>query len=428
MSHALALRINDKLFYGWLMLGVGGLGLFATGPAQSFIFSVYLTPLSESLSLSQTSVSSAYAFATLVAAFGLPYTGRLIDRLGVRNVMLWVGILFGLAAMAFSTVQNLIMLSIGFMLLRFLGQGSLMLSCSNLVSQWFSAKRGFALSLMGLGFSLSVAAYPALANWLIEQVGWRQSWVWLGFLTWLLLLPMIIVLVKSKPETLGLQPDGGLPDSEANAAQTEQQRLLADANVGLTLQQALRTSAFWVLAGGMGTLSMLVTALFFYQVPIFVNHGLDKQAAANLFSMTALGMVVFMPIHGRLLDRLPTQWMFAWALCLTAGSMIAIIFVDSISLAIAYGILFGMNNAALHTAITYVWPRYFGRKHLGSIQGAAQTIGVVGASIGPLPLGIAYDLFGSYNGALVLFALQPLLFAVLVLLVKAPDLKRTEAN
>ena len=424
MSTALALRINERFFYGWLMLGVGALGIFASGPAQSFIFSVYITPLSESLQISQTSVSTAYAAATLVAAFGLPYTGRMIDRLGVRNVMLWIGLLFGLAAMAFSTVQNLLMLSLGFMLLRFLGQGSLMLSCSNLVSQWFSLRRGFALSLTGLGFSLSVAVYPALANWLIGQAGWRQSWVWLGLLTWLLLLPMIILLVHNKPENLGLKPDGKL----SAAPQTAQQRLMADANVGLTLQQALRTSAFWVLAGGMGTLSMLVTALFFYQVPIFVNHGLDKQAAANLFSITALSMVIFMPIHGRLLDRLPTHWMFAWALCLTASAMIAIIFVDSIPLAMAYGMLFGMNNAALHTVITYIWPRYFGRKHLGSIQGAAQTIAVVGASIGPLPLGIAYDLFGTYSGALLLFALQPLLFAVLVLLVKAPELDASAAE
>ena len=422
MSTALALRINEKLFYGWLMLGVGALGIFASGPAQSFIFSVYITPLSNSLQISQTAVSTAYAAATLVAAFGLPYTGRMIDHLGVRNVMLWIGFLFGIAAMAFSTVQNLVMLSLGFMLLRFLGQGSLMLSCSNLVSQWFSRSRGFALSLMGLGFSLSVAVYPALANWLINQVGWRQSWVWLGLLTWLLLLPSILLFVHNKPEALGLQPDGKL----SAAPQTAQQRLLADANIGLTLQQALRTSAFWVLAGGMGTLTMLVTALFFYQVPIFVNHGLDKQAAANLFSITALSMVIFMPIHGRLLDRLPTHWMFVWALCLTASAMIAIIFVDSIPLAMAYGVLFGMNNAALHTVITYIWPRYFGRKHLGSIQGAAQTVGVVGASIGPLPFGIAYDLFGSYNGALMLFALQPLLFAVLVLLVKAPELGEAE--
>ncbi|MCB1803944.1 MAG: MFS transporter, partial [Candidatus Competibacteraceae bacterium] len=151
--------------------------------------------------------------------------------------------------------------------------------------------------------------------------------------------------------------------------------------------------------------------------------GLDKQAAANLFSITALSMVIFMPVHGRLLDRLPTHWMFAWALLLTAASMVSIIFVDSIAMAMAYGVLFGMNNAALHTVISYVWPRYFGRKHLGSIQGAAQTIGVVGASIGPIPFGIAFDLFGSYSGALLIFALQPLLLAVLVLLVRAPDLK-----
>ena len=76
--------------------------------------------------------------------------------------------------------------------------------------------------------------------------------------------------------------------------------------------------------------------------------------------------------------------------------------------AVLYAIVFGVNNAAVQTHYTYVWPRFFGRRHLGSIQGTAQTIGVVGASIGPLPFGAAFDLFGDYVGALLLMKLPRL--------------------
>jgi cyanate permease len=85
-------------------------------------------------------------------------------------------------------------------------------------------------------------------------------------------------------------------------------------------------------------------------------------------------------------------------------------------------VVFGINNAVIHTHMTFLWPRFFGRRHLGSIQGAAQTIAVIGASLGPLPFGAAFDLFGSYVGALWLFAFQPVLCAVAILLMRPPRL------
>ena len=205
---SLARRINGRLFYGWVVLAVAALGLFASGPGQSHIFSVFIVPISEDLGISRTAVASSYAVATLVAALGLPYVGRLIDRFGARRVVLAVAVLFGVAAVAFGQVATLFWLTVGFGALRFLGQGSLMLSCANLVAQWFDRNRGFALSLMALGFAASMAVHPPLAQWLTDQLGWREAWLWLGVLTWLLLVPPILLLVQNKPEDLGLQPDG----------------------------------------------------------------------------------------------------------------------------------------------------------------------------------------------------------------------------
>jgi MFS family permease len=419
LRDTLARRINDRVFYGWVVLAIAALGLFASGPGQSHIFSVFVVPISDDLGVSRTAVASAYALATLVAAFGLPYVGRLIDRFGARRVVLGVAVLFGAAAIAFGQVTSLLSLTLGFAALRFLGQGSLMLNCANLVAQWFNRKRGFALSLMALGFSLSMAVHPPLAQWLSEQVGWRGAWLWLGILTWLLLIPPILLLAQNKPEDLGLQPDGDAePERGADGAAARQA-----AETGLTVREAVRTSAFWITALSLATFSMLVTALFFHQVSIFTNQGVDPHTAARVFSVSAITMVVAMPLIGRLLDRYPTKPLFACALLTQSAALIALVFVHDLSSAVLYAIVFGINNAAVQTHYTYVWPRFFGRRHLGSIQGTAQTIGVVGASIGPLPFGAAFDLFGDYVGVLLVAAVLPVLCAGAILLMRLPRLE-----
>ncbi len=420
---ALALRLNDRFFYGWVMLGVGALGLFASGPAQSHTFSAFITPISTDLGLSRTSVSMAYAGATLLASIGLPFMGRLVDRFGFRTITLWISLLYGAALIAFGYVANLILLACGFATLRFLGQGSLMLNSNGLVSQWFSRKRGFALALTALGFSLSMAVHPPVAQWLIDHVGWRQAWLWMGLATWALLLPAVSTLIQNKPEDLGLRPDGTPPEAPEDRAAAAEPAPAADAaDIGLSLKEATRTTAFWIIAVGAGSLSLLVTGMFFHQVSILSDQGLSPQTASRIFPISAATMVVFMPVAGRLLDRFPTQRVFAGALLVMGCALLALAFVNDIASAIAYSVIFGIANAASHTNIAYVWPRFFGRKHLASILGVAQMVTVVGASVGPLPFGIAYDLFGSYTGALVAAAGLPVFCAVAVLSIQPPQL------
>jgi len=416
----LALGVNRRFFYGWMMVVVSMAGYFASGPGQSHMFSVFILPLSNDLQLDQTEISLAYAVATLVAAFGLPYVGKLIDRYGMRRVVLITTLLLGLAAIAFGRVQGLIMLGLLFAALRFLGQGTLMLSSANLVGQWFNAKRGFAASLMALGFSASVALHPPLAQWLIDQVGWRDAWFWLGISTWMFYLPLVFFLVQNKPEDIGLRPDGEAIGDDGMPGQ------INDADIGLTSGEALRTKAFWIIAISLSSFSMLVTALFFYQVSIFQTQGLSEQIAARIFPISAITMVCCMPIFGRMLDRFPTKPLFAIAMLLMTASMTSLVFVQNLPTAVIYAVIFGMNNAAVHALIGFVWPRFFGRKHLGSIQGTAATIMVVGASIGPLPFGAAYDATGSYQVALLTLSLLPVLCAFAVIMMHPPDLRRIQ--
>ncbi|MDH3669109.1 MAG: MFS transporter [Paracoccaceae bacterium] len=403
--------LSGRVFYGWWILGVAALGLFASGPGQSHTFSVFVEPISADLGVSTAAIATAYAAATMAAAFGLPFMGRLVDRHGPRRMTLIVTLVLGLACFFFGAAANLFWLGLGFAALRFMGQGSMLLNCANLVSQWFNAKRGFAMGLMALGFAASMAVHPPLGQALIEAYGWRWAWVVLGVLTWVILLPPVLILVHDKPEEKGLEPDGGTGDAGLQLGPKP-----VGAGIGLTLSETLHTSAFYLVVFGMFSISMLVTALHFYQVTIFTAQGLDAAAAANVFPVSAAVMVLTMPLVGRLLDRIRTRFAYALALCVQAASLLMASAVTDLTSAIAYAVVFGLNNACSMTLFGYIFPRYFGRKHLGSIQGTGQTILVIGASIGPPLIGYWAEAAGGFETPLRLAAIYPLVAALIAAL------------
>ena len=406
--------VNAKFFYGWIIVGIANIGIFSSGPGQSHTFSVFVEPISQDLELSSASIASAYGLATLIAAFLLPYMGKIIDRYGARVSLIIISIILGISCIFFGAASNFLMLTVGFGFLRFFGQGSLMLGCANLVSQWFDSKRGFAMSLMALGFGMSMAIHPPVSQFLIDQYGWKYAWIILGISTWIIMVPALFILAWNNPENIGLKPDGV---KKSNFKNDE-----VEAIEGLNLTEALKENSFYILAAMWFGMAMLVTTLHFYQVTILTNQGITTEFAASLFTVSAFAMVVFMPLVGKFFDNFPTKYVLATGLLINSISLISITYSSSDAYSLFYAVSFGINNAFSMTMFGYIWPRYFGRKHLGSIQGTGQMIGVIGASLGPLPVGFAIDYLGSSLITIRYLSVYPIVMAVIIIMfLKSPS-------
>lgn len=406
--------VNAKFFYGWIIVGIANIGIFSSGPGQSHTFSVFVEPISQDLELSSASIASAYGLATLIAAFLLPYMGKIIDKYGARVSLIIISIILGISCIFFGAASNFLMLTVGFGFLRFFGQGSLMLGCANLVSQWFDSKRGFAMSLMALGFGMSMAIHPPVSQFLIDQYGWKYAWIILGISTWIIMVPALFILAWNNPENIGLKPDGV---KKSNLKNDE-----VEAIEGLNLTEALKENSFYILAAMWFGMAMLVTTLHFYQVTILTNQGITTEFAASLFTVSAFAMVVFMPLVGKFFDNFPTKYVLATGLLINSISLISITYSSSDAYSLFYAVSFGINNAFSMTMFGYIWPRYFGRKHLGSIQGTGQMIGVIGASLGPLPVGFAIDYLGSSLITIRYLSVYPIIMAVIIIMfLKSPS-------
>ena len=397
---------NEKFFYGWVIVGIGSLGIFASGAGQSHTFSPFIPVISKDLQISSTSITSAYMIATLFAAFLLPKMGKLVDKYGPRIVLIYTIILLGIGCMIFGAAANFLMLAVAFGFLRFFGQGSLMLGSANIITQWFDKKRGFALGLMGLGFAISMGLHPPISDFLITHYGWRQAWVIIGLSTWIIMLPPLIFLAINKPEDVNMLPDG----VASNPKTTSKNNKI----FGLTLNEALKEKSFYILSFSFFSISTLVTALHFFQVTILSQYfDIPSSTAAALFIPTMIAMIIFIPIAGKILDKFQTHNIIGLALLVTTASLMSITFATNTTYALIYSIIFGINNAFNLSLFGYIWPRYFGRLHVGSIQGTGQMVLVVGASIGAMPFAAAMDLGYDLLNTIRLSALYPFLSAFL---------------
>jgi MFS family permease len=406
---------RKPVFAGWLILGVAGLAVFLSGPAQTYGVSVFVDPMLEELGWSRSLFSTAYAAGTLASAAALLVVGRLIDRWGNRLVISLAAVGFGIALLLMSVVSGVLSLLVGFALLRTCGSGVLTLAARTLVPFWFVRRRGRAFSVLGLAATLSLAVVPVVNELLIGAVGWRAAWRVSALVIWLVLLPAVALLIRDRPEDAGQLPDGARPVDLEDAPPAEPEP-------GPTLGQAARTSAFWALLGASAVPSLVVTGLAFNQVAIFTDRGIPGTLAATTFTVESLVGLPMTLLAGSLADRFPLRYILAAGqLCLVLA-MVSLLAADTPALALLYSAWRGASSGLWMVAADVAWPAYFGRRHLGSIRGFGYAVGVGGAALGPIPFGLAYDFLGGYDPAILGLLVLPIAATVAVLIARPPAL------
>ena len=411
-------RRGGSPFAGWTMLAVAGLAVFLSGPAQTYGVSVFIDPMLTEFGWSRSLMASSYSLATLFSAGALFLVGRQLDRVGHRLVLAVTAFGFGGALLLMSVVNQPLMLVVGFTLLRTCGSGVLTLTARTLVPQWFVRRRGRALSLLGLGSTLSLAIIPPVNGFLIELVGWRDAWRIAAAVIWLVLLPAVALLVRNRPEEIGQRPDGERPTATGDGERPAPAG--ADEEDAWTLRQAMRVRPFWFLVAAGVVPSLVVTGLSFHQVSIFTSRDLPATLAATTFTVESLVGLPMTFLAGWLVDRFPPRFALAGAQAALALGMGVLLFADSPLLALIYAGFRGASMGMFMVAADALWPTYFGRRYLGSIRGMTFAVGIVGAAIGPLPFGFIFDAFGRYDYTIAGLLVLPVVATMLVLRATPP--------
>jgi sugar phosphate permease len=395
-------------FYGWGVLAFGTLGMLMSSPGQTIGVSVFTDALIDELALSRTGLSLAYLVGTIGSAFMLAQAGRLYDHFGGRLVATGAAgaLALVLAGLTFSPqvasafggpVAAFIIISVGFFLLRFSGQGMLTLGSRNMVMEWFDTRRGLANAVMGVSISFGFSAAPRVFDDVIGALGWRGAWQVIALAVAGFGL-LAFLFYRDTPEAHGLKPDGPL------AAKSRRTHAESHAGRNFTLREARRTYSFWVFALSLFLVGLVITAYTFHIVSLFADAGMSRAQAVSVF-FPAAGVAVVVEFSGSYISDFVRLKYIAMVQLLGLIVLSVSIAVLAPGLPVA-GLIVGQGlmQGVFGILSNITWPRFFGRAHLGAISGFAMALNVAGTAVGPYVFSFGRDLSGGYGGAALVCA------------------------
>ncbi|MCX6024066.1 MAG: MFS transporter, partial [Chloroflexi bacterium] len=251
-----------RLFYGWYIVLVAFLGFFMSTGVSLYAFGVLIKPMSEDLGWSRSTLLAANTLATVTGALVSPWVGKLVDRHGTRFITALSAFMVGATFLPIGWVQSVwqfhLLYGVSNGMFR---PGMSALSGPTAVANWFVRKRGRAMGWVATGVSMGGLLLVPLTQWIVGQWGWRTAWMALGLLTWVMMIAPALLILRRRPEDMGLLPDGDPPrppQVRAGGAPAAAQE-----EPGWTAAAALRTRAFWLVLiawslSGMGTSSFFL--------------------------------------------------------------------------------------------------------------------------------------------------------------------------
>jgi len=415
---------KSKLYYGWVIVLVGALMLFFSSPGQTFSVSIFIDHYIEKFGWSRSQISSFYSIATLISGFSMPFVGKLIDSKGHRKSAVIISFFFGIVLVWMSAIRAPWMIFFGFIFIRMFGQGSLSLIPSVLIPQWFIKKRGRALSLISIGGVLGSALVPPLNNFLIENFGLSNTWIFWALAMILIMLPVSFFFIKNRPEDIGMLPDGVIGRNIGNM-DTSTIELLPDDEVerSWTLSEAKGTRAFWLMLLATMVPSLVNTGIIFHMISIITGKGFDSAFGAVILSITAFAQIPMTFLAGFILDKVKVNLVKGFNFIFYAIILLTLNYAGGSLMLLIYAAMHGTFMAFDSVSTGMLWSNYYGRKHLGKIRGLAVSFMVLGSALGPLPFGAAYDYFGGYREVLLVSMILPILASLASFISPAPVFK-----
>ncbi|MCZ6675464.1 MAG: MFS transporter [Verrucomicrobia bacterium] len=412
-------------YYGWVILLVGTLGIICSIPGQTMGVSVFTDTLIERLRLTRMQLSIAYLIGTSMSGFLLPFGGKAFDKFGSRKTAVLIAFLLGLVLIYLSYTDYIssaaeglfgsthwwvafVVILMGFFSLRFTAQGMLMMASQAMIGKWFHERRGLIMSISGTFVSISFSMTPLVFNWMIDVYGWRGAWLSMAAILIVGLTVLCYLFFRDNPEECGLEMDGPLKGTGAKRNHPDN-LIVRD----FTRAEAIRTMGFWAFSGAFIWWALFGTGYTFHVLAISEEIGMAKTTLLYLFFPASIVGMVANFVIGYVSDYIRIKYVLM-AMCLGMFLVPFGLLLLPMKIGFVFFVLgMGITNGAFANLSGNIWPRFFGRTHLGAIHGLNASVTVIGSGIGPALFTVFKDYGTGFQGMFWMGLVVP--FAVLLM-------------
>lgn len=392
---------KQPFFFGYWILMATFLCLFFWAGLIMYSFSLYVQPLTTEFGWGRAAIMFAPSLANIVTGLFSPVVGRLLRTFGAKKVMAFGSIIMGIGFSMLATVSELWQF---YTLFFFIGVGGAsigVIPTTSVVSNWFKKRRGWAIGILGMGIGAGGFAMPLLVgNYLIQSFGWRISFLTSGIMIALIVTPLALLVIKSKPEDMGLHADGIETTVTEDLAQQEQ-----SSRHDTTLHDALRSVPFWLIAVSFSCFNMSNMIMFQNHAPSLQDTGFSVAIAATAISLAGIGSTIAKFGFGWLCDFISAKYILIAGIILQILAVLILMNIDAGSsnmLIYLYAFLMGLSFGSWLPSMTIMVGKNFGTTHYGVIYGTLNMVLMIFGAAGPVIAGRIFDVTGTYFWAFIL--------------------------
>ena len=391
--------VRGRLYYGWSIVGALSITELISFGVLYYAFSALLKPMQAELGWSLTVLSGGFSAALLVSGLVAPFVGHWLDRRGARLLMTTGSIVATGAVLAWSQVETIpgyfaVWVVIGLAMAAVFYDPAFAV-----ITAWFIRLRGRALLALTISGGLASTIFLPLTDLLTRSLGWREALVVLAIILGVGTIAPHLLVLRRRPEDLGLLPDGELPNLatdrfDAAVAAAGNHLRTGDMDV----HGAMRVPAFWWLVVAFVFSTLTTTA-----VMVHLLAYLTEQGHASDFAALIAGAYGLFSVTGRILITGASRFF-------SGGRMTVIVFAMqafAIAVLVAWGagtvgvllfiVLFGASTGALTLARATVVADYFGRQSYGAISGTISLFSTLSRAAAPVGAGVGYGLASGYG-------------------------------
>jgi MFS family permease len=359
-------------------------------------FGVFFAPLLKEFHGSHASISLCATAIVLFTGAAAPIAGWLIRLIDVRLVMGAGATIAGVSLLGISRAASFNHLLVWYVLLGVGLGGSTMVPASLVITNWFKERRGTVLGVATAGMELGGVIMTLLSARLISTSGWRAAYLVLALPVFVIVLPLILMVVRARPET----PLDDFARSGALSAESSNPLI----EEGLEVGEAFRKRSFWLLGLAQFCFGLGVAGALIHLVPLMLKARYSAASAALALSSVHALITVGKPTMGAFGDYIGARKALAAGFAICA---LGIVLMGDAARAplLALGIFFYAFMLATPIALVpVILLDIVGPRSLGTLFGLLFFVQTIGAAIGPIIVGWVFDRTGSYAAGYTLSA------------------------
>jgi sugar phosphate permease len=396
---------KPRIHRAWLVAAVTFLVLLASAAFRSSL-GLMLVPIEEDLGWTRTDTSVAVSVNLIVYGLAAPFAAALIEPIGVRRTAVWALLLIAAGCLGTTVMTAPWQLSALWGGIIGLATGSVALVFGAIVAnRWFVARRGLVVGILGAAWATGQLVFLPLLAALVNAFGWRAASMAIA-LVCVGLVPVAMVVLRNRPEDVGLLPYGGSATDNVNAGAAPPTARAAVVYAVTVLRESFWSRPFLLLAGTFfvcgWTTNGIVSSHF---VPAAHDHGMQATMAAGLLAVVGIFDIAGTIGSGWLTDRFDPRRLLAIYYGLRGVALLAVSAVLAAQVnppLLVVVALFGLDWVATVPPTVVLCSKAFGPERGGIVFGWVFAAHMIGAGVAAAASGAMRAASGDYTSAWIL--------------------------